>query len=83
MTFGVSPRRQALADVAAEVGVTPAEFEEIDGEVAAVVARWAEHAERLELPESLTAHAAGIQRELAGSLTAESPTGKARRRPRW
>lgn len=82
-TFGVSPRRQALADVAAEVGVTPAEFEEIDGEVAAVVARWPEHAERLELPESLAAHAAGIQRELAGSLTAESPTGSARRRPRW
>jgi serine/threonine-protein kinase HipA len=82
-TFGGSPRRQALADVAAEVGVAPAEFEEIDGQVAAVVARWPEHAERLELPESLAAHAAGIQRELAGSLTAESTIGRARRRPRW
>ncbi len=82
-TFGVSPRRQALADVAAEVGVTAAEFEEIDGEVTAVVARWPEHAERLELPEALAAHAAGIQRELAGSLTTESPTGGWRRRPRW
>lgn len=82
-TFGVSPRRQALADVAAEVGVTHAEFEEIDGEVAAVVARWPEQAERLELPESLAAYAAGIQRELAGSLTTESPTGGSRRRRRW
>lgn len=82
-TFGVSPRRQALADVAAEVGVTPAEFDEIDGEVAAVVSRWTEHAERLDVPEALVAHAAAIQRELAGSLTAEFPAKVSRRRPRW
>jgi serine/threonine-protein kinase HipA len=82
-TFGVSPRRQALADVAAEVGVTPAEFDEIDGEVAAVVSRWPAHAERLQLPDSLSAHVAGIQRDLAGSLAAESGTSGPRRRPRW
>jgi serine/threonine-protein kinase HipA len=82
-TFGVSPRRQALVDVAAEAGVTPAEFEKIDGEVSAIVARWPEHAERLDLPEALVAHAAGIQRELAGSLATETPTRVSRRRPRW
>ncbi|MFA5262840.1 MAG: HipA domain-containing protein [Opitutaceae bacterium] len=49
-TFGASPRRQALADVAAEAGVTLAEFDEIDGEVAAAVGRWTEHAERLDVP---------------------------------
>lgn len=82
-TFGVMPRRQALADVAAEVGVTPAEFDAIDGEVAASVARWAEHAERFEVSEVLVANAAGIQRELAGSLAAEVPARSPRRRPRW
>lgn len=82
-TFGSSPRRQAMADVAGEVGVTAKEFEEIDDEVAGVLARWPEHAERLELPESLAAHAAEIQSELAGSLSAEPPTGRSRRRPRW
>jgi serine/threonine-protein kinase HipA len=82
-TFGASPSRQALTDVAAEVGVTPAEFEEIDGTVTAAVTRWPEHAERLELPEPLVARVAGIQRELAGSLMAESPRGRPRRRRRW
>jgi serine/threonine-protein kinase HipA len=82
-TFGVSPRRQALADVAAEVGVTPKEFDEIDGEVAAIISRWPEHAERLDVPGALAAHAAGIQRELAGSLVTESPARGSRRRPRW
>jgi serine/threonine-protein kinase HipA len=82
-TFGVMPRQQALANVAAEAGVTPAEFDEIDGEVAASVARWAEHAERLGVPETLVANAAAIQRELAGSLTSDAPARSPRRRPRW
>jgi serine/threonine-protein kinase HipA len=82
-TFGASPRRQTLADVAAEVGVTSAEFDEIDGEVAAIVARWTEHAERMDVPEKLVAHASGIQRELSGSLASEAPVGGSRRRPRW
>jgi serine/threonine-protein kinase HipA len=82
-TFGVAPHRQALADVATEAGVTPAEFDEIDGEVAAIIARWPEYAERMEVPETLVAQAAGIQFELAGSLAAEAPSGSPRRRPRW
>jgi serine/threonine-protein kinase HipA len=82
-TFGSSPRRQLLADVAAEVGVTPRVFDEIDGEVAAVVALWSEHAERLDVPEVLVARAAAIQAELAGSLTREAPKRGPRRRPRW
>lgn len=82
-TFGVAPRRHALADVAAEAGITPAEFDEIDGEVAAIVARWAEYAERMDVPETSIAHAAGIQLELAGSLTTEAPSLPSRRRPRW
>ena len=82
-TFGGAPRRQALADVAAEVGVTAAQFEKIDRGIKAVVDRWPEHAERLKLPESLAAHAAGIQRELNGGLTKELPKDGASRRPRW
>jgi serine/threonine-protein kinase HipA len=82
-TFGSSPRRQLLAEVAAEVGVTPREFDEIDGEVALAVAQWAEHAERLEVPEALVARAAEIQAELAGSLVNETPNRATRRRPRW
>jgi hypothetical protein len=82
-TFGISPRRQALADVAAEAGVTEAEFDDIDGEVAAIVARWPEHAERLEVPEALVARAAEIQRELAGSLVSNAPARVSRRRRKW
>lgn len=82
-TFGASPRRQAMMNVAAEVGVTPQEFDEIDGEVAAVVARWPEHAERVDVPAALVARAAAIQQELAGSLVAEGPVRSPRRRPRW
>jgi serine/threonine-protein kinase HipA len=82
-TFGVAPRRQAMADVAAEAGVTPTEFDEIDGEVAAIMTRWAEYAERMEVPETLVAHAAGIQLELAGSLATEAPSRSPRRRRLW
>ena len=82
-TFGPSPRRQALADTAAEVGVTPAEFEEIDGEVATIVARWGEYAERLDVPKNLVEQATAIQTELSGSLTAEAPARLNRRRRRW
>ena len=81
-TFGASPRRQALADVAAEVGVTPAEFDEIDGEVAAAVGRWAEHAERLDVPNDLVSRAARIQDDLAGSLSSAA-TARSSRRRRW
>ncbi len=81
-TFDKSPRRQALADVAAEVGVTPAEFDEIDGEVAAAVGRWAEHAERLDVPKELVSRAAQIQNDLAGSLSSAAPARSSRRR-RW
>ena len=81
-TFGASPRRQQLADVAAEVGVTPTEFDEIDGEVTAAVSRWTEHAERLDVPAALVARAAGIQSDLAGSMTATGPARSSRRR-RW
>jgi serine/threonine-protein kinase HipA len=82
-TFGALPRRQVLADVAAEAGVTFAEFDEIDGEVAAIVSRWTEFAERLEVPKSLVRRAAEIQAELSGSLTSEAPARFPRRRPRW
>jgi len=82
-TFGSSPRRQLLADVAAEIGVTLQEFDEIDGEVAAIVAHWAEHAERLDVPEASIARAAAIQAELAGAFTSEAPKRALRRRPRW
>jgi serine/threonine-protein kinase HipA len=81
-TFGPSPRRQALGEVAGEVGVTPAEFDEIDGEVAATIGRWREHAERLDVPDALVSRAAGIQGDLAGSLSVAAPTPTARRR-RW
>jgi serine/threonine-protein kinase HipA len=81
-TFDKSSRRQALADVAAEVGVTPAEFDEIDGEVAAAIGRWAEHAERLDVPKELVSRAAQIQNDLAGSLSSAAPARSSRRR-RW
>lgn len=81
-TFGNSPRRQQLAEVAAEVGVTPAEWDEIDGKVAASVGRWAEHAARLEVPADMGTRAAKIQNDLAGSMTSTAPTRSSRRR-RW
>jgi len=81
-TFGASPRRSSLADVAAEVGVTPAEFDEIDGEVAASVSRWAEHAERLDVPNALLSRAAAIQGDLAGSMMSAISARSTRRR-RW
>ena len=81
-TFGASPRRSSLADVAAEVGVTPAEFDEIDGEVAASVSRWAEHAERLDVPNALLSRAAAIQGDLAGSMISAISARSTRRR-RW
>jgi serine/threonine-protein kinase HipA len=82
-TFGAAPRRQALANVAAEAGVMAAEFDEIDGEVGASVARWTERAERLDVPAALVARATAIQHELADSLAAEGPRRAPRRRPRW
>jgi serine/threonine-protein kinase HipA len=82
-TFGYSPRREALTAVAAEAGVTSAEFDEIDGAVAAVVARWPEHAERLEVPPDVIARTTAIQRDLAGSLATEAPFRPSRRRRRW
>lgn len=81
-TYGASPRRQALADVAAEAGVTLAEFDEIDGEVAAAVSRWPEHAERLDVPADLVSRAARIQEDLAGSLSSAVPARSSRRK-RW
>ena len=81
-TFGASPRRQALADVAAEAGVTLSEFDEIDGAVAAAVGRWAEHAERLNVPNDLVTRAAEIQSDLAGSMTSSAPARSSRHR-RW
>ena len=79
-TFGSSPRRQALASVAAEVGVTGAEFEKIDTEVAKIVARWPVYAERLDLPADLIARASAIQSDLARSLATEAPVASRRRR---
>lgn len=82
-TFGPLPRRQQLIDVAAEAGVTRSEFEEIDDEVAAAVARWRQHAARLEVPESHVARVGDTQAELAASLAADSAARSPRRRPRW
>lgn len=81
-TFGTLPRREALADVAAEAGVTLAEFNQIDGEVAAAVGRWAEHAERLDVPKALMSRAAATQNDLAGSMISSAPARSSRRR-RW
>jgi hypothetical protein len=83
-TFGSSPRRQVLADVATEAGVTFAEFDKIDAEVAAVVSRWTTHAKQLDVPAKLMRHATAIQAELAASLASEvTPARLSRRRPRW
>jgi len=81
-TFGASPRRQALADVASEVGVTAAEFDDIDGKVSAAVGRWAEYAERLDVPNNLVSRAATIQADLTDSLSSSAPARSSRRR-RW
>ena len=81
-TFGASPRWQALADLAGEAEVTPAEFDEIDREVAAAIGHWAEHAERLDVPRDLVSRAAQIQNDLAGSLSSTAPARSSRRR-RW
>ena len=81
-TFGASPRRHALADLAAEAGVTLAEFDEIDGEVAAAVNRWSEHAEELGVPADLILRATRIQEDLADSLSSAT-RARSSRRKRW
>jgi len=58
------------------------EFDEIDGEVAAAVDRWGEHAERLDVPDDRVSRAARIQEDIAASLSSTAPVRSSRRR-RW
>ena len=81
-TFGPNPRRQTMCNVAAEAGVSADEFDRIDAEVTTQVARWSEHAERVDLPKTLMAPVKLMQQGLATSLELE-PAVRGRRSKRW
>jgi hypothetical protein len=82
-SFGTSPRRVALAGTALDAGVSQSEFDEVDAEVAAAVARWPEFAAAAGIPAESRDRAARIQGGLAESLGMEVPVAKKTRRKLW
>lgn len=79
-TFGMSPRRSQLGELAAEVGILPEEFDRLDREVAAALARWSEFARIARLGASDTERASLLHQRMADSLLAEGKPPSRRRR---
>jgi serine/threonine-protein kinase HipA len=82
-SFGASPRRAALAGTALDAGVSQSEFDQVDTEVMAAVARWPEFAAAAGLPPGDRDRAARIHAGLAESLGMEVPLVKKKRRKLW
>jgi serine/threonine-protein kinase HipA len=82
-SFGTSPRKAVLAGTALDAGVSQAEFDQVDGEVASVVARWPEFAAAAALPDEDRDRVARIHLGLAESLGMEAPARKSNRRKLW
>ncbi|MDQ5979785.1 MAG: serine/threonine-protein kinase HipA [Verrucomicrobiota bacterium] len=82
-SFGPSPRRATLAGTARDAGVSQAEFDLVDAEVAAAVARWPEFASAAGLPAGDRDRAARIHEGLSESLGQEIPVAKKKRRKFW
>jgi serine/threonine-protein kinase HipA len=83
-TFGDRPRLSALKDVAADVGVTEDEFNVIDAEVCAALARWPEFAQAEQLPAADLQRAQKLHSQMADSLSFSSPPPRrTKRRVVW
>jgi serine/threonine-protein kinase HipA len=82
-SFGTSPRKAVLAGTALDAGVSQAEFDQVDAEVASVVARWPEFAAAAGLPPEERDRVARIHLGLAESLGTETPVRKSNRRKLW
>lgn len=82
-SFGTSPRLTALAGTAADAGVNQSEFEKIDNDVAATLARWPEFAESAGLPTAQRDQASSIHQGLATSLSTEPSTRRTKRSKLW
>jgi len=82
-SFGTSPRRTALAGTALDAGVSQQEFDQVDAEVTAAVARWPEFAAAAGLPAEDRDRAARIHEGLTESLGMEAPATKKKRRKLW
>jgi len=84
-SFGRSPRLEALRAVAADAGVSGIEFNQIDAEVAAAIARWPEFAAAAEVPRNDVARARSIHEAIAEELSATLPSRprKRSRRRLW
>lgn len=82
-SFGTAPRRSALAGTALDAGVSQSEFDQVDAEVAAAVARWPEFAAAAGLPDGDRDRVARIHDGLAESLGTDVPVAKKKRRKLW
>ena len=82
-TFGLTPRRAALAAVAADAGVSRDEFDQLDTEVAAAIQRWPEFAATAGLPTAVTDRATAVHTGVASVLAAEGSPTRGKRRKLW
>jgi serine/threonine-protein kinase HipA len=82
-SFGTSPRLALLTGTAADASVSRSEFDQLDAEVVAALARWPEFADAAGLPAAQRDHAAAVHQGLAASLTIEATTTKSKRRKLW
>jgi serine/threonine-protein kinase HipA len=82
-TFGPSPQRSALEDVAVGAGMTVEEFATFDQQIAAAIDRWAEFAAAVQLSRSETERARQAHQRMASALSAGRSSAPRRRRRRW
>ncbi len=84
-SFGRSPRLEAMRAVAAEAGVSAAEFARLDAEVAGAIARWPELAAAADVPTEYARRARSIHEATAEALlaTVTARTAKRTRRRLW
>ncbi len=83
-SFGPTPRLEQLEDVATEFGVSPAEFAEIDQQIAATIERWPEFAEAHGVSSADRERALAQQARIGLALGAHGPVSRRKRRKvRW
>jgi serine/threonine-protein kinase HipA len=82
-SFGTSPRLASLAGTAADAGVSRNEFDQLDAEVTAALARWAEFADAAGVPAAQRDRAGLIHQGLATSLAMEAADPTTKRRRLW
>jgi serine/threonine-protein kinase HipA len=82
-TFGRSPSRSRLAEVAAEAGVTSETFDRLDAGVTAALARWPEIACANDVPNDVATRASQFHASVAEQLSVASSGRPSRRRKLW